>query len=84
MPPSSFWKFPGFILLSVLLLGGCGVTNQDLRQEVHDDMRGTKERISRMDKSYESHKYFGYSSQDPDQWNTTDWTLYMDSQGGGR
>jgi outer membrane biogenesis lipoprotein LolB len=82
MPPNFFWKFPLFLLLAALL-GGCGVTGSDLRQEAQDDLRGTKEKWSRMEKSYESHQYFGYSSQNPDEWNTTDWTLYMDSQGGG-
>jgi outer membrane biogenesis lipoprotein LolB len=77
-----FWKFPGYLLLAALLLGGCGVTGPDLRQEVQDEARGTREHMSPLEKSYESHKYFGYSSQDPGQWNPTDWNLYMDSQGG--
>lgn len=78
-----FEKFPGLILLAALFLGGCGVTSQDLKQEFQDQMAGNRERAARLEKSYESHKYFGYSSPNTDQWNTTDWTLWMDRQGGG-
>jgi outer membrane biogenesis lipoprotein LolB len=83
MPPFSFWKFPVSLLLTALLLGGCGVTSQDLKQEYQDDVRGTREKWDRLEKSYESHQYFGYSSPDANQWNTTDWTLWMDTHGGG-
>jgi hypothetical protein len=83
MPPHFFWKFLGFLLLAGHLIGGCGVTGSDLRQEAQDEMRGTREQISRMEKSYESDEYFGYSSPDPDQWNPTDLTRWMDLHGGG-
>ncbi len=83
MPLRFCWKFPGFLCLAALLLGGCGVTGPDLRQEVQDDMRGTREQISRMEKGYERNEYFGYSSPDPSQWNTTDRTLWMELHGGG-
>jgi hypothetical protein len=83
MTPCFGWKFPSFVFLAGLFLAGCGVTGQDLRQEVQDQMAGNRARMSRLEKSYESHEYFGYSSQNPDEWNTTDLTLWADTQGAG-
>ncbi|HEY9073323.1 MAG TPA: hypothetical protein VIN67_04240 [Desulfobaccales bacterium] len=83
MFPLFFWKFLGFFLLAVLLWG-CGVSSQDLRQEVRDDRRGVREKMSQTEKSYEKNEYYGLSSQDPNHWNPTDWQSLMDSQGGGR
>jgi hypothetical protein len=83
MPPHFCWKFPGFLLLAALLLGGCGVTGPGLRQEVQGDLRSTREGISQVEKSYDSNEYFGYSSPDPDQWNTTDLTRWVELHGGG-
>ena len=83
MSPLFFWKFLGFLLLAVLLWG-CGVSSQDLRQEAQDDRRGIREKMSQAENSYEKNEYYGLSSQDPNNWNPTDWQLWMDSQGGGR
>ena len=78
------WKSFAFILVLALPLQGCGVTSQDLRQEAQDEMSGTREKMSQAEKSYEKHEYLGLTSQDPDKWNSTDWSLWMDLQGGGR
>ena len=81
MSPNCFWKFLGCLLFTALLWG-CGVSSQDLRQEARDDLRGTREKMSQAEKSYENNEYYGFSSQDPNNWNSTDWQLWMDSQGG--
>ena len=83
MSPNFFWKSMGFLLLAALLWG-CGVTSQDLRQEAQDDLRGTREKLSQAEKSYEKNEYLGLTSKDPNNWNSTDWSLWMDLQGGGR
>ena len=76
------WIFP-FLLLLALPLSGCAVTGQDLRQEIQDESRGTRERMEQAEKSYESRRYFGLTSDKSEEWNSTDWTLWMDTHGGG-
>ena len=78
------WIFLFFLLLLALSLPGCAVTGQDLRQEIQDESRGTRERMEQAEKSYESRKYFGLTSDKSEEWNSTDWSLWMDTHGGGR
>jgi hypothetical protein len=84
MLPTFFWKFLSLTLLLTLSLFGCGITTQDLKQEIQDDIRGTREKMSQGEKTYESNKYLGLTSTDSDKWNSTDWTMWMDTHGGGR
>ncbi len=84
MAPSTLWKLLGFLLLLALSLLGCAVTGQDIRQELQDDIRGTKEKMARGEETYEKRKYFGLTSEDSEKWNSTDWSLWMDTHGGGR
>jgi hypothetical protein len=81
MAPNCFWKFLGFLLFTALL-GGCGVTSQDLRQEVQDDLRGTREKMSQTEKIYEKNESYGLNPKDANNWNPTDWSIWVDSQGG--
>ncbi len=76
------WIFP-FLLILALSLLGCGVTSQDLRQEIQDESRGNREQMEQAEKSYESHKYLGYTSDNSDNWNSTDWSMWMDTHGAG-
>ncbi len=77
------WKFLSILLLLALTPFGCGATNQDLRQEIRDDLRGTREQMSQREKAYEKREDFGLTSKDSKDWNSTDWSLWMDSRGGG-
>ena len=81
MAYNPLWKLLGSLLLLALTLPGCGVTGQDIRQELQDERRGTMERG---EKSSENHKYQGLTYRDSENWNSTDWSLWMDEQGGGR
>lgn len=65
------------------LLWGCGATSQDLRQGVGDDRRGAREKMSQTEKSYEKNDSYGLNPKDSGSWNSTDWQLWVDSQGGG-
>ena len=73
-----------FFLLIALSLSGCAVTGQDLRQEIQDESRGTREKMEQAEKSYEGRRYFGLTSDNSEEWNSTDWSLWMDNHGGGR
>lgn len=78
MPLNLLVKFLGFLLLLVLALLGCGVTTQDLKQEIQDERRGT---LERGEKSFEKREYLGLTSKDSEKWDSTDWSLWMDIQG---
>lgn len=82
MAHNPLWKFLGFLLLLVLTLPGCGVSTQELRQEIRDESRGTIEQMTRGEKSYEKREYLGLTSKDSENWNSTDWSLWMDMHGG--
>jgi hypothetical protein len=82
MPHNLLCKFLCFLLLA-LPLTGCAVTSQDLRQEIQDERRGTREKMEQAEKSYESRRYLGLTSDKSEEWNSTDWTLWMDTHGGG-
>ncbi len=75
-------KLPGLLLLLALAWPGCGLSNQELRNELQDDRRSAMENLARGEKSYEQREYFGLTSRDSEHWNSTDWSLWMDSQGG--
>ncbi len=83
MTDNFFGKFLGFLLL-VLSLSGCAGTGQDLRQELRDENSGIREKMAQAEKSYESRKYIGLTSEDSSKWNPTDWSMWMDAHGGGR
>ena len=83
MAPNFCWKFLGLLLLA-LPLPGCALTGQDLRQEIQDESRGTGQRMEQAEKSYESRRYLGLTSDKSEEWNATDWSLWMDTHGGGR
>jgi hypothetical protein len=82
MPPKFFWKFLSLALLLALPLLGCGVTTQDFKQEIQDDIRGSEEKMAQGIEKYEKTKYFGLTTNDSDKWNSTDWSLWMDKHGG--
>ena len=75
-------KLLGFLLLA-LSLPSCAVTSQDLRQEIQDESRGTRERMEQAEKSYKNREYLGFTSKDSENWNSTDWSLWMDTHGAG-
>ncbi len=83
MPHNLLAKFLGFLLLA-LSLSGCTVTSQDLRQEIQDERRGARETMEKAEKSYEKREYLGLTSDKSENWNSTDWSLWMDTHGGGR
>ena len=82
MAQSILWKFLGFFMLPALALLGCAVTGQDIRQEFQDESRGTREKMEQAEKSYEKREYLGLTSRDSDKWNSTDWSMWMDTHGG--
>ena len=77
------WIFP-FLLLLTLFLPACGVSLQDIKQEIQDDTRSTMEQMRRNEASYEKREYLGFTSDKSENWNSTDWSLWMDTHGGGR
>ena len=77
------WIFP-FLLLLALSLPACGVSMQDIKQEIQDDTRSTMEQMRRNEASYEKREYLGLTSDKSENWNSTDWSLWMDTHGGGR
>jgi hypothetical protein len=77
------WIFLFFLLLALSLLG-CAGMGQDIKQEIRDESREAKQRMAEAEKSYESRRYLGLTSDKSEEWNSTDWSLWMDSQGGGR
>ncbi len=81
---SNFWKLLGVTLVLVLTLPGCGVTAQDLKQELQDDRRSTEKAMAQGEKTYEKNEYLGLTSDNSENWNSTDWSLWMDTHGGGR
>jgi hypothetical protein len=83
MPHNLLGKILGFLLLALSLLGCAGIS-QDISQEIKDDRRAAREKMAEAEKSYESRRYFGLTSDKSEEWNSTDWTLWMDMHGGGR
>lgn len=81
MVHNSLWKLLDFLLLLALTLPDCGVTTQELRQEIQDENRGTLEKMSRGETTYEKREYLGLTSKDSENWNSTDWSLWMDAHG---
>ncbi len=84
MAKTPLWRFLVFLVLLALTLLGCGVTPQELRQEIQDESRGARENMARGEKTYEKREYLGITSKDSDNWNSTDWSMWMDTHGGGR
>lgn len=83
MTHSRLGKFLGFLVLALPLLGCAGIT-QDIQQEIKDNRREMEQRIGQAEKTYESRRYLGLTSEKSEEWNSTDWTLWMDTHGGGR
>ena len=75
-------KFLGFLLLLGFTLPGCGVTTQELRQELEDERRGNLEKMKESEKTYQNREYLGLTAKDSENWNSTDWSLWMDTHGG--
>jgi hypothetical protein len=44
---------------------------------------GTPPFLEKAGAAYEQHDKIGFSSGSPEKWNATDWSLWMDMQGGG-
>lgn len=63
------WGLLGLILALSMACMGCA---------------GAIPAMEQPDTAYDRHKYIGMSSDSPAHWNSTDWGLYMDMQGGGR
>jgi hypothetical protein len=86
MPLHFFWKSLGFLVLTALLLAGCGGTGPGLGPGVQDESCDTWAPISppkMVSGNSEDNEYFGYSSPDPDRWNPTDWQRWVELNGGG-
>jgi hypothetical protein len=83
MTGGALGKFVLGILLLTLPLLACAGISQDISQEIKDDRREAREQMAEAEKNYESHQYFGLTSEKSDQWNATDWSLWMDTHGGG-
>jgi hypothetical protein len=79
MTLSHLWKIPVSILLLALLLPGCA----GMTQEIREDRRDVWRTMEQGESSYEKREYFGLPAKQED-WNATDWSLWMDSHGGGR
>lgn len=77
-------KFLGLILLLALGLTGCAGLSQDIQQEIRDDSREARQKMAERQESYKQNEYYGFTSKDSDKWNSTDWSLWMDTHGGGR
>jgi hypothetical protein len=84
MSRNSFGKFFAVSLFLALALTGCAGLSQDISQEIKDDRREAREAMATADKNYKSHEYFSQISENSDRWNNTDWSLWMDTHGGGR
>ncbi len=83
MPHNLLAKFLGFLLLA-LSLSGCAGGGQDIKQEFKDERRGAQQKMESAEASYEKHEYLGLTSDNSENWNSTDWSLWMDTHGGGR
>ncbi len=84
MACNPLWKSLGVIPLMAAALLGCAGGLQDIRQEINDDRRTARQTIAQREAFYEKHEYLGFSSDQSEQWNSTDWSLWMDTHGGGR
>jgi hypothetical protein len=62
------WQLLIFAVGFAMAFGGCA--------EMPYGIEGAEHR-------YEKHQYLGLSSENPQNWNATDWSLWMNSQGGG-
>jgi len=83
MPHNLLGKFLSFLLLALPLLG-CAGGLQDIKQEIRDESRAAKQSLAQTEQTYESRRYFGFTSDKSEEWNSTDWSLWMDTHGGGR
>ncbi len=82
MAHNSLWKFLGFLLMLALGLTGCAGFNQDISQEIKQDRSEARQKMAQAEKSYEKREYLGLTSKDSEKWNSTDWSLWMDTHGG--
>jgi hypothetical protein len=82
MAHNSLWKFLGFPLMLALGLTGCARFNQDISQEIKQDRLEARQKMEQAEKSYEKREYLGLTSKDSEKWNSTDWSLWMDTHGG--
>lgn len=79
MTPGLLWKFAVLILPLALALPGCA----GMSQEIREDRRDLRRTMEQGESSYEKREYFGFPDNKED-WNATDWSLWMDTHGGGR
>ena len=84
MGHNPLWRYLGVSVLLILSLLGCAGTMQDVRQEIQDDRRAAKQKMAQTEKAYEKNEYLGFTSKDSEKWNATDWSMWMDANGGGR
>ena len=63
-------------------LTGCARFNQDISQEIKQDRLEARQKMEQAEKSYEKREYLGLTSKDSEKWNSTDWSLWMDTHGG--
>jgi hypothetical protein len=76
------WIFLFFLLLLALSPLGCAGLTQDISQEIKQDKLEARQEMEQREKAYEKREYFGLTSKDSDKWNSTDWSLWMDTHGG--
>ncbi len=77
------WKLSGLLLSLAFALLSCAGLGTDIGQEIKQDRLEARQKMEQAEASYHHRASFGLTSEDPDHWNSTDWTLWMDSQGGG-
>ncbi len=72
-------KISVVILPLALALPGCA----GMTQEIGEDRQDIRRTLEQGEASYEKREYFGYPDKQ-ENWNATDWSLWMDTHGGGR
>lgn len=84
MVQNPLWKFLVLLLPLACGLTGCAGLSQDISQEIKQDKLEAKQQLEQAEKTYKKNEYLGLTSEDSEKWNSTDWSLWMDTQGGGR
>ncbi len=77
-------KFWGLPLILAVGLTGCAGGGQEIRQEIAQDRLDIRRQIEQQNAAYQKREDIGFSSSDSNNWNSTDWSMWMDTRGGGR
>jgi hypothetical protein len=82
MAHNPLWKFFGFFPMLALGLTGCAGLNQDISQEIKQDKIEVRQQLEQRENAYEKREYLGLTSKDSENWNSTDWSMWMNAHGG--